>query len=315
MSLPMQVQSRLYHFKTQMLGLVAAHVFSVVMVSRLFGISRNTFYKYCHQAEQGSLASFDCTPHVHGSAKPQPIVDAVLRAKAQYPSFGKQRLANLLYHQGVLISPNTEQRILRKEAPSVPPVPCPRHRWNAFEALAPHVIWAMEMCQTQPIKMSWCPLSLLRQMPSHLRGGIKREHEMDVHRLSCDDNFADQASGDGLPFYTRELFQIVPQQLAKGCRIVDHLLPVDALLPRLRSLPTFLLDLLPRGREFLPPRVECTQGNNLGLIGIQQALVLPFEPLPSLQQLRVLRLKPGEVLLFGFRPRLMQVRNHMWIPQ
>jgi hypothetical protein len=38
----MQVQSRLYHFKTQMLGLVAAHVFSVVMVSRLFGISRNT---------------------------------------------------------------------------------------------------------------------------------------------------------------------------------------------------------------------------------------------------------------------------------
>jgi hypothetical protein len=41
MSLPMQVQSRLYHFKTQMLGLVAAHVFSVVMVSRLFGISRN----------------------------------------------------------------------------------------------------------------------------------------------------------------------------------------------------------------------------------------------------------------------------------
>ena len=43
MSLPMQVQSRLYHFKTQMLGLVAAPVFSVVMVSCLFGISRNTF--------------------------------------------------------------------------------------------------------------------------------------------------------------------------------------------------------------------------------------------------------------------------------
>jgi hypothetical protein len=71
MSLPIQVQSRLYHFKNQMLGLVAAHVFSVVMVSRLFGISRNTFYKYRHQAEQGRLASFDCTPHVHGSAKPQ----------------------------------------------------------------------------------------------------------------------------------------------------------------------------------------------------------------------------------------------------
>jgi transposase-like protein len=74
MSLPMQVQSQLYHFKNRILSLVAAHVFSVVMVSRLFGISRKTFYTYRHQAEQGNLASFDCTPRVHGSAKPQPIL-------------------------------------------------------------------------------------------------------------------------------------------------------------------------------------------------------------------------------------------------
>ena len=79
MSLPRQVQFRLSHFKSHILGLVAAHVFSVAMVSRLFGISRNTFYKYRHQAEQGRLASFDCTPRVHGSAKPQRIIDAVLR--------------------------------------------------------------------------------------------------------------------------------------------------------------------------------------------------------------------------------------------
>jgi uncharacterized membrane protein len=46
MSLPMQVQSRLYHFKSHILGLVAAHVFSVVMVSRLFGISRTTFAQF-----------------------------------------------------------------------------------------------------------------------------------------------------------------------------------------------------------------------------------------------------------------------------
>jgi hypothetical protein len=137
---------------------------------------------------------------------------------------------------------------------------------------------------------------------------------MDAHLLSCDDNFADQASGDGLPFSTRELCQSVPQQLAKGCRIVDHLLPVDALLPRWRSLPTFLLDLLQRGRALLPPRLEFTPGHHRGLIGIQQALVLPFEPLPSRQPWRVLRLKPGVVLLCGFRPRLMPVRNHMWSP-
>ena len=146
MSLPMQVQSRLYHFKSHILGLVAAHVFSVVLVSRLFGISRKTLYKYRHQAEHGSLASFDCTPRVHGSAKPQPIIDAVLHAKAQHPSFGKQRLANVLYHQGVLISPNTVQRILRKDARPVPPVTCPPRHWSAFEAFAPNVMWAMDIC-------------------------------------------------------------------------------------------------------------------------------------------------------------------------
>jgi transposase len=142
MSLPRQVQSRLYHFKSHILGLVAAHVFSVAMVSRLFGISRQTFYKYRRQAEQGRLASFDCTPRVHGSAKPPQIIAAVLRAKAQYSSFGKQRLANVLYHQGVLISPNTVQRILREHAPAVPSVAGMRRRWHAFEALAPHVLWA-----------------------------------------------------------------------------------------------------------------------------------------------------------------------------
>ena len=151
------------------LGLVAAHIFSVVMVSRLFGISRKTFYKYRHQAEQGRLASFDCTPRVHGSAKPPHIIAAVLRAKAQYPSFGTQRLANVLYHQGVLISPNTVQRILRQHAPSVPPVPCLRRRWNAFEALAPHVIWAMDICYLSTSKRDGFDRYLMTILDDHSR--------------------------------------------------------------------------------------------------------------------------------------------------
>src|SRR5215813_8265746 len=141
MSLPIQVQSQLYHCKSRILVLVAAQVFSVVMVSQLFGISRKTFYKYRHQAEQGSLASCDCTPRVHGSPKPQHIIDAVLCAKAHNPNYGKQRLANILYHQGMVISPNTVQRILRQYVSPVPPVPCPPCHWNTFEALAPHALW------------------------------------------------------------------------------------------------------------------------------------------------------------------------------
>src|SRR5215475_15357896 len=169
MSLPIQARSQLYHFKSRILALVAAQVFSVVMVSRLFGISRKTLYKYRHQAEQGRLAFFVFTPHVHGSAKPPHIIAAVLRAKAQYPSFGKQRLANVLYHQGVLISPNTVQRILREHAPAVPPVPCPRHRWNAFEALAPHVIWAMDICYLYTRKQDGFERYLMTILDDHSR--------------------------------------------------------------------------------------------------------------------------------------------------
>src|SRR6195256_236008 len=169
MSLPRQVQSRLYHFKSHILSLVAAHVFSVAMVSRLFGISRTTFYKYRHQAEQGRLASFDCTPRVHGSAKPQRIIEAVVHAKAQYPSFGKQRLANVLYHQGILLSPNTVQRILRKHSPSVPPVPCPPRSWSAFEALAPHVLWAMDICYLYTRKHDGFDRYLITILDDHSR--------------------------------------------------------------------------------------------------------------------------------------------------
>jgi len=169
MSLPIQVQSQLYHFKNRILALVAAQVFSVVMVSRLFGISRKTFYKYCHQAEQGSLASFDCTPRVHGLAKPPDIIAAVLRAKAQYPSFGKQRLANVLFHQGVLISPNTVQRILREHAPAVPSVACLRRRWHAFEALAPHVLWAMDICYLYTSKRDGFDRYLITILDDHSR--------------------------------------------------------------------------------------------------------------------------------------------------
>jgi hypothetical protein len=38
------------------------------------------------------------------------------------PSFGKQRLATILYHQGIIISPNTVHCIVRKHAPPAPAV-------------------------------------------------------------------------------------------------------------------------------------------------------------------------------------------------
>jgi hypothetical protein len=115
---------------------------------------------------------------------------------------------------------------------------------------------------------------------------------MHIHCFSRDDDCADQALCNGLSFCKRELRQIRPQHLAKGRGILDHLLPLDALLSCVGQLPTFLFNLLQRSSQFLSPRLELTECDNLGLIGIQQALALPLDPLPPLQQLRLLRLKP-----------------------
>jgi hypothetical protein len=134
---------------------------------------------------------------------------------------------------------------------------------------------------------------------------------MHVYFFSRDNDCADQALGNGLPFFKRELRQIRPQQWAKGRGIVDHLLPLDALLARVGQLSTFLLDLVQRGSTFLPPHLELTEGENLGLIGIKQALVLPLEPLPPLPQLCLLRLKSCEGLVFGGCPSLMQLWDHV----
>jgi hypothetical protein len=71
--------------------------------------------------------------------------------------------------------------------------------------------WHLEMCQTQPIKMSWYPLRLFEQTLRDLRGGVKRENKMDVDFLSRDGDFIDQALRDGLPFFKRELVKMIPQ--------------------------------------------------------------------------------------------------------
>ena len=84
-------------------------------------------------------------------------------------------------------------------------------RFHCLPAHCGHHLNPIEVCQTQPIKMTWCPLRLFRQTTRRLRGGCKRENEMDVHRCSRHDDVADQTVGNGLTFFKRELGQILAQ--------------------------------------------------------------------------------------------------------
>ena len=116
------------------------------------------------------------------------------------------------------------------------------------------VRWQVEICQTQPIKIAWCPLGLFRRVRNRLRGGFKREYEMNIHFFSRDDDFFDQALSDSLSFFKRKSCQVVTQQGAKGFGILNDSLPMHCLLVRLGELAHFLLDLLSFSSQFLPTR-------------------------------------------------------------
>jgi len=101
--------------------------------------------------------------------------------------------------------------------------------------------------------MTGCPLRLWRLATSHLGGRFKREDIINVHLVSRDDHFVDQALNDGLALFKGELFQIVAQPLAKALRIVHHLLPVDGLLLGLRQALAVLFQALEFGGQLLAP--------------------------------------------------------------
>src|SRR5262249_32830516 len=71
--------------------------------------------------------------------------------------------------------------------------------------------WESEACQSQPIKMTWRPLRLLAATIAYLRGKLKREYIVDVDLLPRDDDFLDQALGDGLAFFKREPLEVLAQ--------------------------------------------------------------------------------------------------------
>jgi hypothetical protein len=71
--------------------------------------------------------------------------------------------------------------------------------------------WSIEICQTQPVKMTWSPLRLLRLAIDSLRGRFKREHVVNVNLFPRHGDFLDQTLSHSLALFKRESFQIVSQ--------------------------------------------------------------------------------------------------------
>jgi len=61
--------------------------------------------------------------------------------------------------------------------------------------------WPVEVCQAQPINMTWGPLRLLNDTLTHLRGKLKKEYVINIHLFFRHHYLTDQAVGDGLAFF------------------------------------------------------------------------------------------------------------------
>jgi len=89
--------------------------------------------------------------------------------------------------------------------------------------------------------------------------------------------------------------------------MVDHSLPVEGLLLCIGEALSFPIHLLQFRRQFLATELEFTQRDGLCLIGIKQALTLPFKAQAALLQVCLLSAEGGHILLFRLRPGLVEV--------
>ena len=95
----------------------ATHGQNVSLTCRRHGISRRTFYRWQHRFERHGLAGLaDRSHRPHHCRRPTwtaAQVQAVLALRAQYPAWGKHKLAILLRRQGHELSVSMVGRILR----------------------------------------------------------------------------------------------------------------------------------------------------------------------------------------------------------
>jgi hypothetical protein len=81
----------------------------------------------------------------------------------------------------------------------------------------------------------------------------KREHVVNIHLFSSNNDFANEALDDGLPLFKRELIHVRSQELSKGVCMLHDLLPMHRLVLGREELLALLGDLLQCGRHFSPP--------------------------------------------------------------
>jgi len=92
-------ETRVFDLRAQFIKLYLTDTMSVAGLSREFGISRTTAYKYIDKYEEygkQGLHDLPRAPHTHPNATLEDVVDIIVQLRARYPNWGAHKLKTVL---------------------------------------------------------------------------------------------------------------------------------------------------------------------------------------------------------------------------
>jgi transposase InsO family protein len=145
--------------------LARSQAISVAELSRRFGISRKTAYKWLARSAAGEGAA-DRSRRPHGSPTrtSASIEQAILSVRHDHPAWGARKIAHVLSRRGQTALPavSTITEILRRHGLITPQATAAATHWQRFEHPAPNDLWQMDFKGTVPVGQRPCdPLTVL----------------------------------------------------------------------------------------------------------------------------------------------------------
>jgi len=189
--------------RRELLALASEEGANIAELSRRFGVSRKTIYKWKHRQEQDGergLADRSRRPHHSPGRTPGELERAVVDLRNQHPRWGGRKLHHRLKRMGLAApAPSTVTRILREHGLIDPADTVQRHRWQRFERAAPNELWQMDFKGPVPLAGGGAchPLTVI---DDHSRYALGLRACVDQRRRTVHDQLTSMFDRYGLPW-------------------------------------------------------------------------------------------------------------------
>jgi hypothetical protein len=139
--------------------------------------------------------------------------------------------------------------------------------------------------------------------------GISQRNDMaDFQVVRVDDNTLDNELQNSLLFGKGRIMEAGSNARREGFQVREHFLDASLLLPKLTLLLLLLFQRAALLRDVLAPLQQFLQAESLGLIGIKQPPVGPFEAIKPRVQLSFCHIVPGHI---GLRHKSLELSKQL----